>query len=90
MADNKKQEKDYTKEVDALLPEAEAIVKVRSIHGRNFRLLINYQSGKLHEGLDKIFALEKQTRNVFIVTVMYLTLTYRSSRQQTSRRHLDW
>lgn len=28
MADNKKQEKDYTKEVDALLPEAEAIVKV--------------------------------------------------------------
>jgi len=31
MADNKKQEKDYTKEVDALVPEAEAIVKVRSI-----------------------------------------------------------
>ncbi|KAF9056561.1 hypothetical protein BJ165DRAFT_1336930 [Panaeolus papilionaceus] len=47
MADNKKQEKDYTKEVDELLPEAEAIVK----------------SGKLQEGLDKIFALEKQTRN---------------------------
>ena len=31
MADNKKQEKDYTKEVDALVPEAEAVVKVRSI-----------------------------------------------------------
>lgn len=28
MSDNKKQEKDYTKEVDALLPEAEALVKV--------------------------------------------------------------
>ncbi|KAF9477529.1 26S proteasome non-ATPase regulatory subunit 12 [Pholiota conissans] len=47
MSDNKKQEKDYTKEVDVLLPEADAIIK----------------SGKLQEGLDKIFALEKQTRN---------------------------
>ena len=28
MADNKKQEKDYTKEVDSLLPEVESIVKV--------------------------------------------------------------
>ncbi|KAG5353224.1 hypothetical protein C0989_009187 [Termitomyces sp. Mn162] len=47
MSDNKKQEKDYTSEVDALLPEAEATVKL----------------GKLQEGLDKIFVLEKQTRN---------------------------
>ncbi|TFK77288.1 PCI-domain-containing protein [Pluteus cervinus] len=47
MADNKKQEKDYTKEVDVLLPEAAAIVK----------------AGKLQDGLDKLFALEKQTRN---------------------------
>lgn len=29
MSDNKKQEKDYTKEVDALLPEADALIKVR-------------------------------------------------------------
>ena len=29
MSDNKKQERDYTPEVDALLPEAEALVKVR-------------------------------------------------------------
>lgn len=28
MADNKKQEKDFTKEVDALLPEADATIKV--------------------------------------------------------------
>lgn len=28
MSDNKKQEKDYTSEVDTLLPEAEASVKV--------------------------------------------------------------
>ncbi|KIM47820.1 hypothetical protein M413DRAFT_439500 [Hebeloma cylindrosporum] len=47
MADNKKQEKDFTKEVDALIPEADSIVK----------------SGKLQDGLDKLFALEKQTRN---------------------------
>ncbi|KAM6498474.1 PCI domain containing protein [Amanita muscaria] len=47
MADNRKQEKDFTKEVDELLPEADAVVK----------------SGKLQEGLDKLFVLEKQTRN---------------------------
>ncbi|KAF9460148.1 PCI-domain-containing protein [Collybia nuda] len=47
MADNKKQEKDFTKEVDALLLEAESAVKL----------------GRLQEGLDKIFSLEKQTRN---------------------------
>ncbi|KAG6854217.1 hypothetical protein C0991_009235 [Blastosporella zonata] len=47
MSDNKKQEKDFTAEVDALLPEAESTIK----------------SGKLQEGLDKIFTLEKQTRN---------------------------
>ncbi|KAF5312350.1 hypothetical protein D9619_002908 [Psilocybe cf. subviscida] len=47
MADNKKQEKDFTKEVDALIPEANATIK----------------AGKLQEGLDKIFSLEKQTRN---------------------------
>ncbi|KAL1677453.1 hypothetical protein EV122DRAFT_214152 [Schizophyllum commune] len=47
MSDNKKQERDYTPEVDALLPEAEALVK----------------SGKLQEGIDKLFVLEKQSRN---------------------------
>ncbi|KAF5384842.1 hypothetical protein D9615_001357 [Tricholomella constricta] len=47
MSDNKKQEKDFTLEVDTLLPEAAVAVK----------------SGKLQEALDKIFAFEKQTRN---------------------------
>ncbi|GLB35964.1 putative motif in proteasome subunits, Int-6, Nip-1 and TRIP-15 [Lyophyllum shimeji] len=47
MSDNKKQEKDFTKEVDALLPDAESLAK----------------SGKLQEALDKIFTLEKHTRN---------------------------
>ncbi|THV06036.1 PCI-domain-containing protein [Dendrothele bispora CBS 962.96] len=47
MSDNRKQEKDYTPEVDALLPEAKSLI----------------QAGKLQEGLDKLFALEKQARN---------------------------
>ncbi|TCD60049.1 hypothetical protein EIP91_010843, partial [Steccherinum ochraceum] len=47
MAEVKKQEKDYTKEVDALLPEAKSLA----------------ESGKLQDALDKLYALEKQTRN---------------------------
>ncbi|KAH9898160.1 hypothetical protein C8Q73DRAFT_663927 [Cubamyces lactineus] len=47
MADPKKQEKDFTKEVDALLPEVQSLAT----------------SGKLQEALDKIYVLEKQTRN---------------------------
>ncbi|KAG9043810.1 hypothetical protein FS837_009112 [Tulasnella sp. UAMH 9824] len=43
----KKQEKDYTPEVDAALPGATSLAK----------------SGKLQEGLEKLLALEKQTRN---------------------------
>ncbi|KAI0066480.1 PCI-domain-containing protein [Artomyces pyxidatus] len=44
---NKKQEKDFTEEVDALLPQTTALA----------------QSGKLQDALDKLFALEKQSRN---------------------------
>ncbi|TDL28216.1 26S proteasome non-ATPase regulatory subunit 12 [Rickenella mellea] len=47
MAEPKKQERDFTPEVDALVPEATSLAK----------------SGKLQEGVDKLFALEKQTRN---------------------------
>ncbi|RDX51116.1 PCI-domain-containing protein [Lentinus brumalis] len=47
MADPKKQDKDYTKEVDALLPEVQSLAK----------------AGKLQDALDKIYVLEKQTRN---------------------------
>ncbi|KAI0275156.1 hypothetical protein BC834DRAFT_921282 [Gloeopeniophorella convolvens] len=43
----KLQQKDFTKEVDELLPQATALAK----------------SGKLQEALDKLFALEKQSRN---------------------------
>ncbi|EMD41952.1 hypothetical protein CERSUDRAFT_43251 [Gelatoporia subvermispora B] len=47
MAEVKKKEKDYTKEVDELIPEAKAIV----------------QSGNLQGALDKLLVLEKQARN---------------------------
>ncbi|KAF8560192.1 hypothetical protein OG21DRAFT_1401706 [Imleria badia] len=47
MAEVKKQERDFTPEVDALLPETQTLS----------------ESGKLSEALDKLFALEKQTRN---------------------------
>ncbi|KAG8986813.1 hypothetical protein FRB94_002648 [Tulasnella sp. JGI-2019a] len=43
----KKQEKDFTKEVDTAVAEATSL----------------QEAGKLQEGLDKLFALEKQTRN---------------------------
>ncbi|CAE6470744.1 unnamed protein product [Rhizoctonia solani] len=45
--ENKKQEKDYTAEVDALIPEAESLA----------------QSGQLQGAVDKLLVLEKQARN---------------------------
>ncbi|KAF8140435.1 hypothetical protein EV363DRAFT_1501513 [Boletus edulis] len=47
MAEVKKQERDFTPEVDALLPETQSLS----------------ESDRLSEALDKLFALEKQTRN---------------------------
>ncbi|KAI0314771.1 PCI domain-containing protein [Amylostereum chailletii] len=47
MSDNRKQEKDFTKEVDEAIPQAKTL----------------QEAGKLQEALDKLFALEKQTRN---------------------------
>ncbi|KAG7529685.1 hypothetical protein FFLO_05491 [Filobasidium floriforme] len=44
----RKQEKDYTAEVDTLIPELEGLVK---------------QDGKVQDALDKLAAMEKQTRN---------------------------
>jgi 26S proteasome regulatory subunit N5 len=38
MADNRKQEKDFTKEVDTLLPQADAIIKVCHRRGRVYIL----------------------------------------------------
>jgi 26S proteasome regulatory subunit N5 len=39
MAENKKQEKDFTKEVDALLPETDAVIKVRGHQSGRFDFL---------------------------------------------------
>jgi len=50
MAEVKKQERDFTAEVDTLLSEASVLIK----------------SGSLQTALDKLFVLEKQTRNVRI------------------------
>ncbi|KAI0931818.1 hypothetical protein AcV5_004788 [Taiwanofungus camphoratus] len=47
MSEPKKQERDFTKEVEELLPKTKALA----------------QSGKLQDALDKLFALEKQARN---------------------------
>jgi len=40
MSDNRKQEKDYTKEVDALLPQAETLIKVYNFVFITFRSFI--------------------------------------------------
>jgi 26S proteasome regulatory subunit N5 len=65
MADNKKQERDFTVEVDAILPAAESLAKVcLSLSAPDTWPLTVAQSGQLQDALDKIFVLEKQTRNV--------------------------
>ncbi|CAK9784808.1 26S proteasome non-ATPase regulatory subunit 12 [Cutaneotrichosporon oleaginosum] len=63
MSFQRKQEKDYTKEVNDLAPEAEALAK----------------GGKLSEAVDRISALEKQTRNASDMssTASLLTLLVR-------------
>ncbi|ORY31371.1 hypothetical protein BCR39DRAFT_571286 [Naematelia encephala] len=55
----RKQEKDYTEEVQTLVPEAEAVAK----------------DGKLQEAIDKISSLEKQTRNAADMTSTSTLLT---------------
>ncbi|EGO04343.1 hypothetical protein SERLA73DRAFT_173737 [Serpula lacrymans var. lacrymans S7.3] len=52
MSEAKRQERDFTAEVDTLLPQS----------------VILAQSGKLEEALDKLFLLEKQTRNAADLT----------------------
>lgn len=70
MAEVKKQERDFTPEVDALLPETQSLSEVCSLPFRTSRPLTSYvcavtrQSGRLSEALEKLLALEKQTRNV--------------------------
>lgn len=66
MADVKKQERDFTPEVDALISEASNSAKVRpSILSIYINLLFeSLQGGGLQEAIDRLLALEKQTRNV--------------------------
>ena len=61
----KLQQKDYTPEVDALLPQTTALAQVGSpLYGRVLAQLTMFQAGDLQEALDKLFALEKIARNV--------------------------
>lgn len=61
----KLQQKDYTPEVDALLPQATALAQVGSpLYCRVLAQLMMFQAGDLQEALDKLFALEKIARNV--------------------------
>jgi len=93
MADNKKQEKDFTKEVDALIPEAESIIKVCQSHLLHPDLscsLFSTKSGKLQDGLDKLFALEKQTRNVRPKYLIYIECTNNGNRLPILPRRLVW
>ena len=63
----KKMEKDFTKEVDDILPIAKNLFQVTI---RNFYLNI-LQGGKLKEALDRLTQLEKQTRNVLYNKLKY-------------------
>lgn len=65
MSSDLKQERDYTPEVDLLLPEAAALAKVRSLVAcSGSEAHCRTQAGKLEEAAEKLLALEKQTRNV--------------------------
>ena len=66
MAEVRKQERDFTKEVDELIPEVTNLAKVCIIlPGLSQSLLTRMfcQSNKLQEALERLFTLEKQTRN---------------------------
>ena len=62
----KLQQKDYTPEVDALLPQATALAQVESpLYCREFQSWLTMSwAGNFQEALDKLFTLEKQARNV--------------------------
>jgi 26S proteasome regulatory subunit N5 len=70
MSEQKKQERDYTPEVDALLSEVDVLVKVTSFDFNSISCNGSIaQAGKLQDGLDKLFVLEKATRNVSLIVV---------------------
>lgn len=60
-----KPEKDFSKEADKIIPEAEALAKVRfssqfaSTNGKT-----NIQQQDVQKGIDKVLVLEKQARQV--------------------------
>ncbi|THH18560.1 hypothetical protein EW146_g2441 [Bondarzewia mesenterica] len=80
MAEHRKQEKDYTKEVDEILPQSNALA----------------ESGRLQDALDTLFALEKQTRNAsdlmsttrLVKTIVEIAYAARDYEQLNSAIHV--
>jgi hypothetical protein len=66
MAEQKKQERDFTPEVDSIIPVTTSLAQVDFIYLITPEMLICIfpKSGELQDALDRLFALEKQTRNV--------------------------
>ena len=99
----RKQEKDYSSEVDALVPAATQMAEVRLSstvveRGRPARArgllaepltvasLDGLQSGRLQDGIDKLLALEKLTRNVSVLC----RGGGRKARRQLAHHHLSF
>lgn len=71
----RKQEKDYTEEVKSLQPQAEELAKVSWFPQAVWSLeQADDQNGNLQGAIDKITAMEKQTRNVSSMWTLGLTL----------------
>lgn len=65
MSEAKKQEKDFTLEVEALVKEATDLATVSaSFTDSILTTLTPMQNGKLPTAIEKLLALEKQARNV--------------------------
>jgi hypothetical protein len=87
----KKQEKDFTAEVDALLTEANELAKVSSPHlllRSQAHLLSsnNVQAKKVEDAVEKLLVLEKQTRNVRMRYMPACASAEHMGRRQTSSR----
>lgn len=66
MSETKKQEQDFTKEVDEILPTTTKLAQVSCIGDSESYIETHYslKSGKLQQAVDELLVLEKQTRNV--------------------------
>lgn len=67
-----KPEKDFTKEADKLIPEAEALAKVRlASPGCDYNADMLFLQSDVQGAIDKLLGLEKQTRQVLICSYLH-------------------